>query len=312
MTFSLCTVRIDGTPTAVLRLPDNRLYRLADLIPEILATNPAPSLITVFTNWERAERLLLAAVDDLSTNTIDPVTEPSSPEDWLTPLQYPNKVICTGANYYDHVRNDGGHTGFTKEDNIPVFFLKPPTTTLVGQGRSVRYPTQTEKFDYELELAFVIGRRGKNIPVDRAREHIAGYTIALDLSARDWQRHPKHLVKFDLFGGKVFDDSCPLGPQIVPARFIDDTNLQLKFWLNGELRQDANTSDLIWSVPELVSLISEHVTLEPGDVVLTGTPAGVGLSTGTWMHAGDQLKGQISGLGQTSVQILEADTAHPG
>jgi 2-keto-4-pentenoate hydratase/2-oxohepta-3-ene-1,7-dioic acid hydratase in catechol pathway len=307
MTFSLSTVRIDGTPTPVLRLPDGRLYRLSDLAPEILAADPAAGLMTVFASWETAEPLLLAAVDALSSSAVEPVAEPSEPEDWLTPLQYPNKVISTGATNYDHVVNDGGHTGFSKEDNIPVFFLKPPTTTLVGQGRSVRYPNQTEKFDYELELAFVIGRRGRHIPVDRAREYIAGYTIALDLSARDWQRHPKHLVKFDLFGGKVFDDSCPLGPGIVPARFIDDTNLQLQFWLNGELRQNANTADLIWPVPELISRISEHVTLEPGDVVLTGTPAGVGLSTGTWMHVGDQLKGQISGLGSISVQIISAD-----
>jgi 2-keto-4-pentenoate hydratase/2-oxohepta-3-ene-1,7-dioic acid hydratase in catechol pathway len=311
MTFSLSTVRIDGMPTPVLRLPDGRLYRLTDLAPEILPAGPAAGLMGVFANWETSEPLLLAAVDALSSSPVEPVAEPAEPEDWLTPLQYPNKVICTGANFYDHVLNDGGHKGFSKEDNIPVFFLKPPTTTLVGQGRSVRYPNQTEKFDYELEMAFVIGRRGRNIPVDRAREHIAGYTIALDLSARDWQRHPKHLVKFDLFGGKVFDDSCPLGPGIVPARFIDDTDLQLQFWLNGELRQKANTSDLIWSVPELVSLISEHVTLEPGDVVLTGTPAGVGLSTGTWMHVGDQLKGEISGLGSISVQIIAADTGQP-
>jgi 2-keto-4-pentenoate hydratase/2-oxohepta-3-ene-1,7-dioic acid hydratase in catechol pathway len=311
VTFSLSTVRIDGTPTPVLRLPDGRLYRLTDLAPEIFAAAPAAGLMAVFANWESAEPLLLAAVDALPDSPVDPIAEPAEPEDWLTPLQYPNKVICTGANFYDHVLNDGGHAGFSKEDNIPVFFLKPPTTTLVGQGRSVRYPTQTEKFDYELELAFVIGRRGRHIPVDRAREHIAGYTIALDLSARDWQRHPKHLVKFDLFGGKVFDDSCPLGPGIVPARFIDDTNLQLQFWLNGELRQNANSSDLIWPVPELVSRISEHVTLEPGDVVLTGTPAGVGLSTGTWMHVGDQLKGQISGLGSISVQIIPADANQP-
>lgn len=311
MTFSLSTVRIDGKPTPVLRLPDGRLYRLTDLAPEILAADSAGGLMSVFANWETAEPLLLAAVDALSSSAVDPVAEPAEPEDWLTPLQYPNKVICTGANFYDHVLHDGGHTGFSKEDNIPVFFLKPPTTTLVGQGRSVHYPTQTEKFDYELELAFVIGRRGRHIPVDRAREHIAGYTIALDLSARDWQRHPKHLVKFDLFGGKVFDDSCPLGPGIVPARFVDDTSLQLQFWLNGELRQNANTSDLIWPVPELVSRISEHVTLEPGDVVLTGTPAGVGLSTGTWMHVGDQLEGQISGLGSISVQIISADTDRP-
>ncbi|BCW45159.1 fumarylacetoacetate hydrolase family protein [Arthrobacter sp. StoSoilB5] len=311
MTFSLSTVRVYGTPTPVIRLSDGRLYRLADLAPEVLAPNPGGGLMTVFAHWETAEPLLMAAVDALPSSAVEPLPGPAEPEDWLTPLQYPNKVICTGANYYDHVINDGGHTGFTKEDNIPVFFLKPPTTTLVGQGRSVRYPTQTEKFDYELELAFVIGKRGRHISVDRAREYIAGYTIALDLSARDWQRHPRHLVKFDLFGGKVFDDSCPLGPGIVPARFIDDSNLQLQFWLNGELRQNANTSDLIWPVPELVSRISEHVTLEPGDVVLTGTPAGVGLSTGTWMHVGDELKGQISGLGSISVQIIPADTVRP-
>lgn len=304
MTFSLSTVRIDGTPTPVLTAADGRLYRIADIAPPALAAQPTGGLMTIFSNWAETEPLLLAAVDRVADAT--PVPLPAQPEDWLTPLQYPNKVICTGANYYDHVINDGGHTGFSKHDNIPVFFLKPPTTSLVGQGRSVHYPTQTEKFDYELELAFVIGKRGRHIPVEQAREYIAGYTIALDLSARDWQRHPKHLVKFDLFGGKAFDESCPLGPGIVPARFVDDTDLQLKFSLNGDLRQNANTADLIWPVPELVSRISEHLTLEPGDVVLTGTPAGVGLSTGTWMHAGDRLHGEITGLGAIDVQIIES------
>ncbi|MEC3853977.1 fumarylacetoacetate hydrolase family protein [Paenarthrobacter ureafaciens] len=311
MTFSLATVRIDGTPTPVLCLPDGRLYRISDLSPGPFSVDSPAGLMAVFENWETAEPLLLAAVDALQDSTVQPVAHPADPGDWLTPLQYPRKIICTGANYYDHVTNDGGHSEFSKEDNVPVFFLKPPSTTLVGQGPSVRYPNQTEKFDYELELAFVIGRAGRNIPVERAREHIAGYTIALDLSARDWQRHPKHLVKFDLFGGKVFDDSCPLGPGIVPARFIEDTNLQLQFWLNGELRQNANTSDLIWSVPELVSLISDHVTLEPGDVILTGTPAGVGLATGTWMNIGDQLRGQISGLGAISVEIIANASIQP-
>jgi 2-keto-4-pentenoate hydratase/2-oxohepta-3-ene-1,7-dioic acid hydratase in catechol pathway len=233
------------------------------------------------------------------------LAEPSQLEDWLTPLQYPNKVICTGANYYDHMTKDGGHGAFTKEDNVPVFFLKPPTTTLVGQGRSVRFPVQSTKFDYELELAFVIGKRGRRIAVENARDYVAGYTIGLDLSARDWQRHSKHLVKFDLFGGKAFDDSCPLGPAIVPARFVDEDNLQLEFRLNGELRQDANSKDMIWSVAEQIARISEHVTLEPGDVVLTGTPSGVGLSTGVWTQVGDRLEGRITGLGSLQIEIVE-------
>lgn len=269
MQFSLATLRIDGAPTPVLTV-DERHYRIADVAPEVLAPDPSAGLMAVFARWPETEPILVDAARALGAGKSPHAAVPALDrlEDWLTPLRYPNKVICTGANYYDHVMHDGGHSGFNKDDNIPVFFLKPPTTTLVGQGKSVRYPVQSSKFDYELELAFVIGKRGRHIAVEEARNHIAGYTIGLDLSARDWQRHPKHLAKFDLFGGKAFDDSCPLGPAIVPARFVDDGNLELKFRMNGELRQDANTKDMIWPVPELVSRISEHVTLEPGDVVL--------------------------------------------
>jgi 2-keto-4-pentenoate hydratase/2-oxohepta-3-ene-1,7-dioic acid hydratase in catechol pathway len=306
VTFSLVTTRVGGAPTPGLVL-DGRHYRFADLAPELLRDNPAAGLMAVLGNWAAAEPILLAAVEDLRTGarTVDPIATPSRPEDWLTPLQFPNKVICTGFNYLDHVREDSGRSAFAKDDNIPVFFLKPPTTTLVGQGRTVRYPTQSEKFDYELELAVVIGKTGRRIPVENARDHIAGYSIALDLSARDWQRHPQHMVKFDLFGGKAFDDSCPLGPGVVPARFVDDTDLQLQFRLNGTLWQDANTTDMVWPVDELVSLISEHVTLEPGDVILTGTPSGVGLSRGEWLQIGDRLQGDITGLGTLTVEITK-------
>jgi 2-keto-4-pentenoate hydratase/2-oxohepta-3-ene-1,7-dioic acid hydratase in catechol pathway len=306
MSFSLATLNVEGAPTPVLTV-EGRHYRIDDVAPSTLVDDASGGLLTVFEHWSGSEPTLAEAAKRLAR---DPdgarqVPTPTRLEDWLTPLRYPNKVICTGTNYYEHITKDGGHLGFTKEDNVPVFFLKPPTTTLVGQGRSVRYPTQSAKFDYELELAFVIGKRGRRIRLEDAKDHIAGYTIGLDLSARDWQRHPKHLVKFDLFGGKAFDDSCPLGPAIVPARFVDEGNLQLQFLLNSELKQDANTSDMIWSVPEQIVRISEHVTLEPGDVVMTGTPAGVGLSTGVWLKVGDHLEGRITGLGSLHVQIVE-------
>jgi len=211
--------------------------------------------------------------------------------------------VCTGFNYRDHVSRDAGRPAFVKEDNIPVFFLKPPRTTLVGQGRSVRFPQHSEKLDYEIELAVVIGKRGKRIPMDAANDHIAGYTIGIDLSARDWQRHPKHIANFDLFGGKAFDDSCPLGPAIVPARFVPDGQLRLELRLNGELRQDATTADMIWTVAEQISLISEHTTLEAGDIIMTGTPSGVGLSIESWLAPGDKLEGQISELGTLAVEL---------
>jgi 2-keto-4-pentenoate hydratase/2-oxohepta-3-ene-1,7-dioic acid hydratase in catechol pathway len=304
MTFSLATIAVDGVPTPTL-VVDGRHFRLADVLPE--PHGSAAGLISLFERWEGAEPVLLATAQRLAADpgSAPAVATPDRLEDWLTPLQYPRKVVCTGSNYYDHVTKDGGHTGFSKDDNVPVFFLKPPTTTLVGQGRSVRYPVQSSKFDYELELAVVIGKRGRGISVADAKDHVAGYTIGIDLSARDWQRHPQHLVKFDLFGGKAFDDSCPLGPAIVPARFVDDANLQLQFWVNGELRQDANTSDMIWDVAEQVALISEHLTLEPGDVIMTGTPAGVGLATGTWLKVGDRLEGRITGLGSLTVDIVD-------
>jgi 2-keto-4-pentenoate hydratase/2-oxohepta-3-ene-1,7-dioic acid hydratase in catechol pathway len=306
MSFSLATVRADDAPTPIITVNGNH-YRIADVAPSVLAGNPSRGLLTVFEHWAHNEGTLVDVAEGIARTPdgFPQLPAPTRLEDWLTPLRYPNKVICTGSNYYDHVVKDGGHTDFSKEDNIPVFFLKPPTTTLVGQGRSVRYPVQSAKFDYELELAFVIGQRGRHIDPQDAKNHIAGYTIGIDLSARDWQRHPQHLVKFDLFGGKAFDDSCPLGPAIVPARFVDEADLHLEFLVNGEVRQDANTKDMIWSVSEQIARISEHVTLEPGDVIMTGTPAGVGLSTGTWLHVGDHLEGRIAGLGTLQVEIVE-------
>lgn len=306
MSFSLATIAIDGLATPVVQTA-GALYRLQDVAPSVLATSGPGALMSVLEHWSDNEPVLVDAAGRLDSGevTARAVPPPARLEQWLTPLQYPRKVICTGSNYLDHVTKDGGHASFSKDENVPVFFLKPPTTTLVGQGASVRYPAQSAKFDYELELAVIIGKRGRKISTEQARGYVAGYAIGLDMSARDWQRHPRHLVKFDLFGGKAFDDSCPLGPGIVPARFVDDTSLQLRLRVNGELRQDASTSDMIWDVAEQIERISEHVTLEPGDVIMTGTPAGAGLSTGSWLKAGDLLEAEISGLGTLTVQITD-------
>ncbi len=306
MNFSLSTIDVDGAATAVV-LAGETLYRVQDIAPSVLSPQAPAGLMGVFERWPENEPVLVDAVGRLESNpgAVSPVPHPASLEKWLTPLRFPRKVICTGFNYLSHATKDGGHGSFSKGDNIPVFFLKPPTTTLVGQGASVRYPAQSVKFDYELELAVVIGRRGRKIRLNEAMSYVAGYTIGLDMSARDWQRHPQHMVKFDLFGGKAFDDSCPLGPGIVPARFVDEDNLQLRLRVNGELRQDASTSDMIWTVAEQIAAISEHVTVEPGDVIMTGTPAGVGLSTGTWLKVGDVLEAEITGLGTLTVQITD-------
>jgi 2-keto-4-pentenoate hydratase/2-oxohepta-3-ene-1,7-dioic acid hydratase in catechol pathway len=163
---------------------------------------------------------------------------------------------------------------------------------------------QSKCLDWEIELAVVIGRRLRRVSEADALAGIACYSVGIDLSARDWQMNPLHPWKFDLFTGKAFDDSCPLGPKLVPAQFVDPEDLHLELRVNGEVRQEAHSDDMIWSVGEQVSILSEHVTFEPGDTLLTGTPAGVGLATGTYLKPGDRIEATISGLGTLAVEIV--------
>jgi 2-keto-4-pentenoate hydratase/2-oxohepta-3-ene-1,7-dioic acid hydratase in catechol pathway len=305
MTYSLATLRINDKPTPVL-LCDDTFYRLSAESLERLGVPTNFGLIDLFRDWLRIEPLLSAEVDAHSRGAVswEKVETPSDLSDYLSPLQFPSKIVAIGANYYEHVHLDAGMTDFRKENSVPVLFTRPPTTSLVGSGRSVRYPTQTEMLDYEVELAAVISQRAFRVSRDEAMDYVAGFTIALDMSARDLQLHPKHIKQFDLFGGKCFDDSNPLGSTITPARFVDHANLNLKLSVNGEMRQNANTSDMIWSLEEAIEAMSTHVTLEAGDVILTGTPAGVGMRTGRYLKVGDKIDAEIEGLGSLSVEIV--------
>jgi 2-keto-4-pentenoate hydratase/2-oxohepta-3-ene-1,7-dioic acid hydratase in catechol pathway len=306
MTFALATIRHNRRPTPAIEV-DGSWYALAQIAPELLEPAPSRGLINIFEHWTEREPALTKLANELRSGTLGATELGPTPaiEQFLTPLQYPTKVVLMGANYYDHMAKDAPFIEFkAKEDKIPTLFFKPPPTTLVGCGKSVRYPAQSEKFDWEGELAAVIGKRARRVSPAEALDYVAGYAVGIDLSARDWQFHPKHLVKFDLFGGKGFDDSCPFGPKITPAQFVQHDRLQLKLWVNGDLKQNANTSDMIWSLGEQVSAISDHVTLEPGDVILTGTPAGVGLASRTFLKIGDKVDAEIEGLGRLSIEII--------
>jgi 2-keto-4-pentenoate hydratase/2-oxohepta-3-ene-1,7-dioic acid hydratase in catechol pathway len=264
--------------------------------------------MNLFDDWAAAEARLLALVPTVGKHASARVEPAPGVDAFMTPLQYPSKLVLGGANYYEHMFKDANKPDFRKEDSLPVFFLKPPTTSLVGCGKTVRFPVQSTQLDWEIELAVIVGKKLRRASQEEVRGAIAGYAIGLDLSARDWQMNPRHPWKFDLFTGKAFDDGCPLGPKIVPARFVDPDNLHLRLWVNGELKQDAHTSDMIWPVAEQLSVLSEHVTLEPGDILLTGTPAGVGMPAGTFLAVGDTVKAEIDGLGTLQVEIVP-DTA---
>jgi 2-keto-4-pentenoate hydratase/2-oxohepta-3-ene-1,7-dioic acid hydratase in catechol pathway len=301
MQFALSTVRVGSEPTPVIEV-SGTYYRLDAVVPDLLVRAPARGLMNLFDDWDGSERRLqeaLRALDQVPRCVPQPQRD-----DFLTPLQFPAKLILGGANYYEHMHRDAKKPDFSKDNAIPVFFLKAPTTSLVGCGRTVRYPVQSRSLDWEIELAVIVGRRMRRVSEADALRGIGAYTVGIDLSARDWQMNSSHPWKFDLFTGKSFDDSCPLGPKLVPARFVDPDNLQLQLRVNGELKQDANSSDMIWSVGEQLSILSEHITLEPGDVLLTGTPAGVGMTEGTFLKVGDRLDATITGLGTLHVEII--------
>jgi 2-keto-4-pentenoate hydratase/2-oxohepta-3-ene-1,7-dioic acid hydratase in catechol pathway len=226
----------------------------------------------------------------------------------LPPLRWPRKVVCAGVNYRRHIREMGGE--IPAEGWRPFFFLKAPTTTVIGPRDPiiVRSPEKA-RYDWEAELAVVIGVGGRDITPEDALARVAGYCVANDVTARGYHRRqavPADAFLYDWFAAKSMDNSLPLGPGITPAFQVPDPqDLRLRLWVNGDLQQDESTSDMICPVAELVSAASEVVTLEPGDVITTGTPSGVGAGRGLFLRAGDVVRTTIDGLGTLENTVID-------
>jgi 2-keto-4-pentenoate hydratase/2-oxohepta-3-ene-1,7-dioic acid hydratase in catechol pathway len=188
-----------------------------------------------------------------------------------------------------------------------VFFTKPPTA-VIGPDAEIRFdPNATSKLDYEVELVIVIGTTGRDIPKDRVHDHIFGYTIGNDVSARDVQQ--AHL---QWFKGKGMDTYCPIGPCIVPSADIGDPqDLLITLRVNGETRQDSRTSNMIFDIPTIVSQLSVGMTLQPGDLIMTGTPSGVGhgMTPPSWLQPGDSIEAEIEGIGVLASRVVRATEA---
>ena len=298
--WSLATMSTPGGPTACLEAGGN-LYRLEPS----LARAGLPGMATamdLFADWDRAQAALDASLSTLDDADIVP------PGPRLSPLLYPGKVLCAGANYFDHLA-EMGMPGARKEDQRLFFFMKPARNAVGGEGDTVHMPIGTQAFDWEVELAAVIGRRARNVPVERALDHVAGYTVAVDFSARDHNRAPETFYKLDWVAGKANDTCCPLGPRLVPARtHADWGNVGLRLSVNGEAKQDGRTAEMIFSVAEQIAIASRIMTLDPGDVLLTGTPAGVGVPKGTFLAVGDRVEASIDGIGTLAVRIQAPST----
>ena len=217
---------------------------------------------------------------------------------FLAPLRHIEKLICIGKNYADHAAEMGG-----KPPEIPVVFSKFPSC-LIGNGQEVVLPNISSQVDYEAELVVVIGREGKNIARSEALDHVFGYTIGNDISARDWQ---KGRPGGQWLMGKAFDTFAPIGPWIVTADEIaDPQNLQLSLTLNGQQMQNANTSQMIFPIDYLIEHISKFFTLKPGDLIFTGTPSGVGAgrTPPIFLNAGDEMIVEIENIGQLKNPVI--------
>ena len=214
----------------------------------------------------------------------------------LAPLPRPPKIICVGLNYRDHAIESK-----MEIPKVPTIFSKYPTA-VIGPGDPIVLPKLSAKPDYEAEFAFVVGTGGRHIPADRWQDHIFGYTNFHDVSARDYQ-----MATTQWMMGKTFDTFAPMGPAIVTADEIPDPHaLDIQMIINGEVLQSSNTSNLIFRIPALIEYLSGVFTLEAGDVVATGTPAGVGFSRNPprWLRPGDNVVVSISGLGELRNPVL--------
>lgn len=214
------------------------------------------------------------------------------------PIQFPQKILCIGLNYRDHA----AEVKMELPQYVTVFPKWP--NTLIGDGAPIVIPTESHRIDYEAELTFVIGKRGRHIPKERAYEHVAGYTIMNDVSIRDYQMRTSQWAM-----GKTWDTHGPLGPVMVTTDEIPDPqNLFIRTSIGGEMLQDSHTSQLVFDVPTLVAELSAVMTLEPGDIVATGTPAGVGTSRNPrrWMKAGERVRIEIEKIGVLENPLVSA------
>ena len=293
MTWSLASYTASGTEGFAVLREDGTLVAPTDL-------KRWASPLELIGDWAAAEGVLR----DLDVDGA-PVVEYDA---LLAPLRWPRKVICAGVNYRKHMREMGGQ--IPEQSWRPFFFLKAPSTSVIGPNDPITVSSPARaRYDWEAELAVVIGIKGKNILPERALAHVAGYAVANDVTARVLHKRvnpPAEPFGYDWFAAKSMEGSLPLGPGITPAFLVPDPqDLRLRLWVNGELQQDGSTADMVCSVAELIAAASEIVTLEPGDVIATGTPAGVGAARGLYLRGGDVVRVTIDGLGTLENPVID-------
>lgn len=263
------------------------------------------TVLDVLKDWEAARAVLDKAAAEAKVGKIKGI--PLEQAKLFVPVLYPSAIFCAGANYVDHVQEMASARKIDPDPDPRSLGLKPwhfikASRSVVETQSTISLPAYSKMVDWEAELTAVIGRPAKDVPWDKALDYVAGYTVGNDLSARDFLARP-HIsdtspFKYDWVSQKSFDGSCPVGPWIVPARqIVDPQNLSIKLWVNDVLKQDSHTSKMIFSVAEQIGHLSTRTTLHPGDLILTGTPAGVGMARREFLKAGDVVRVWIERIG---------------
>ena len=223
------------------------------------------------------------------------------------PVYYPRKLLCVAGNYVAHIEEGGGKLQ-PEHTQAPWLFCVPPTSVMIGHGEKIQLLPQAQKIDYEGELAVVIGRKAKSVAAKDAADYIVGYTIYNDVSERTpfMIEHVEEKQQLSFWYTKSFDTFGPNGPFITTSDEISDPqDLTIRVNVNGEERQNCSTNQMIFSVYELVEFLTSFLTLEPGDIIATGTPAGVGSATGFFLKGGDTVQISIDGLGTLGNSVVQ-------
>jgi 2-keto-4-pentenoate hydratase/2-oxohepta-3-ene-1,7-dioic acid hydratase in catechol pathway len=296
--YKLVTFESAGEPRAGMVVNDN-VFDIA-----ALTGNPEyASLLGVLADWPAADARLRRAADSSASTGGMPLPQVKL----LAPITRPGAIYCAGANYADHALEMAKLHNRPIEPDPHTLGLKPwhfikVSHTVAAPGDVIDITSASKTMDWEVELAAVIGRPAKNVSIERALDYVAGYTIANDLSARDMGNREQISAgspfKADWVAHKSFDGSCPMGPWMVPASEIGDPhNLGMKLWVNDVIKQDSNSGQMIFNINEQIAQLSSRITLHPGDVIMTGTPAGVGAARKEFLKAGDTVKLWIEKIG---------------
>jgi 2-keto-4-pentenoate hydratase/2-oxohepta-3-ene-1,7-dioic acid hydratase in catechol pathway len=310
----LCRHEKDGAQPAVAFYFDERIVPLTAAARlyeehthkrrEALLEGPGDDLLAHLPHGARFEAAReVARWIESNPRSVDKVAVPTSKTRLLTPIPRPPKLFLLAGNYAEHVR-EGGGIALERQKTFPYVFMKPPSTTLNHPGAPVPIPANSpDAIDWEVELGVVIGKRARRVEESAALACVAGYTVVNDISDRRFRPNPGREARerdsfFDWLHGKWHDGFCPLGPCVRSADSVPDPQaLRLTLKVNGKTRQDATSAQQIFPVAAVIAFISSIVTLEPGDIISTGTPSGVGSASGTFLAPGDRLEAAIEGIG---------------